>query len=106
MVAPACGRFPRQLRLICLEQDWCGQGAALCIMTANLPVIMSNAGPDAYRLAHLEAGLVAQRLYLTTGAMGLAACAIGAFYDDDIRKFLGLSQTGWEPILCMVIGRV
>ena len=53
---------------------------------------MTHAGPDTYRLAHLEAGIVAQRLYLAANALGFGTAFSGPFYDDEVRRFFGLAQ--------------
>ena len=89
---------------VCLDQARCGNAAALCLMTANLQVIMEGAGPDAYRLAQLEAGIVGQRLALAACASGIGACGIGSFYDEEARLFLGLLHTGWEVLYAIALG--
>jgi SagB-type dehydrogenase family enzyme len=98
------GRFRREGRYIAGDVSAFGDAAAVCVMAANLVALMTRAGPDAYRLAHLEAGIVAQRLYLAAGAYGLGAVTTPAFYDDECRKFLGLTNTGWEVLSLVAIG--
>ncbi len=98
------GDFHSKAAWLCCEQPICGHAAALCFMLADLKKLSAAAGPDTYRLAHLEAGVAGQRAYLAAGALGLGCCGIGAFYDEEIREFLGLSQTGWEPIYALAIG--
>jgi SagB-type dehydrogenase family enzyme len=98
------GRFRREGRYVAGDANPFGDGAAACVMVANLPALMTHAGPDAYRLAHLEAGIVTQRLYLAATAYGLAAVTTNTFYDDECRHFLGLSKTGWEPLSLVAIG--
>jgi nitroreductase len=63
-----------------------------------------NAGPDLYRLAHLEAGIAVQRIYLGANSLSMGCALLGDFYDDEVRKFLGLSHTGWEVIHAAAIG--
>ena len=99
-----CGEFRTETRFMSLEQDKAGDASAVCFMAASLNVLLEHGGPDIYRLAHLEAGIIGQRIYLAATALGLGACGIGAFYDDEIRRFLGLSETGWEVIYAMAIG--
>jgi hypothetical protein len=65
---------------------------------------MSVAGPDIYRLAHIEAGTVTNRLALSTEALDLAWCETGTFYDDEARQFLGLRTTSWEMINIVALG--
>ena len=65
---------------------------------------MAIAGPDAYRLAHIESGIVTNRIALSTEAMGLGWAQTGSFYDEEIRQFLGLKLTGWEPLNVIAVG--
>ena len=65
---------------------------------------MTHAGPDVYRLAHLEAGIAAQRLYLAANSIGLGTAFTGLFYDDEVRRFFGLAQSGWEVMYAVTVG--
>jgi hypothetical protein len=78
--------------------------SAVCFMIVNLYRVMSDAGPDLYRLAHLEAGAAARRLELSAQAINLGGCATSAFLDDEIRKFFGLDRTFWQAICAVAIG--
>lgn len=98
------GDMRREAAYLSMEQPAWGNGAAICFLTANLAPLMQAAGPDLYRLANLEAGLVAQRIQLAAAAVGLGSCALGAFYDDEVRTFLDLQGPGWEPLHEVVIG--
>jgi SagB-type dehydrogenase family enzyme len=89
---------------IACEQPLAANAAAVCFMFANLNVLMNNAGPDLYRLAHLEAGTAAQRMYVAANSLNLGCAPIPDFYDDEVRKFLGLDRTGWEPIHAVAVG--
>jgi hypothetical protein len=62
------------------------------------------AGPDAYRLAHLEAGVIAHRIQLGAEALGLAASSNVHFFDDELRDFLELAPGGWEVIQQVLVG--
>jgi hypothetical protein len=99
------GRFRREARYMAGDADAFGDAAAVCVMAANLVALMTQAGPDAYRLAHLEAGIVSQRLYLGAVAYGLSAVTSNTFYDEECRHFLGLAKTGWEILSLVAIGR-
>ena len=78
--------------------------AAVCFMVAQLKQTMQRTSPDVYRLAHLEAGMASHRLYVAATSMKLGCCAIGAFYDDQVRQLLGIAQLGWEVIYGTAIG--
>jgi SagB-type dehydrogenase family enzyme len=86
------------------EQPFAANASAICFLFANLNYLTNTGGPDLYRLAHLEAGMVAQRLYVAANSFGMGCTTTGEFYDDEVRKFLGMERTGWEPIDCVAIG--
>jgi len=44
----------------------------------------------AYRYIYIDAGHIAQNLYLAGVAAGLGVCAIGAFFDDRVNALIGL----------------
>lgn len=44
----------------------------------------------AYRYIYIDAGHIAQNLYLAGTAAGLGVCAVGAFFDDQINNLVGL----------------
>jgi nitroreductase len=67
---------------------------------------MMVSSPDSYRLAHLEAGIAVQRMYLACTAMYIECCSVGSFQDDEIRKSLDLFQTDWECVYAFAIGGV
>ena len=98
------GQFRMETQYLALEQPPVGNAAAVCFMVADLPSLMSAAGPDAYRLAHLEAGIVAQRIHLAACAMDIGCAGVGAFYDDEVRRFFDLDRTGWEPVYAVALG--
>jgi SagB-type dehydrogenase family enzyme len=98
--------FRLETQYLTCEDDAFGNAAAVCFMVANMHALMMNGGPDTYRLAHLEAGTIAQRLLLAARGFHLAAKPTAAFYDEELKKFLGLEQTGWEPLHAVAIGAV
>jgi SagB-type dehydrogenase family enzyme len=54
----------------------------------------------AYRYIYLDAGHVAQNLYLAGTAEGLGICGIGALFDDAVNALIGLDGTE-ETVLYM-----
>ncbi|HOE15833.1 MAG TPA: SagB/ThcOx family dehydrogenase [Syntrophorhabdaceae bacterium] len=58
----------------------------------------------AYRYIYLDAGHIAQNLYLAAESLGLGACAIGAFYDDEVNRILSLDGTEETVIYMASVG--
>ncbi len=58
----------------------------------------------AYRYAYVDAGHIAQNLYLAGEGLGLGICAVGAFYDDDINKIMGFDGEDETVIYMATVG--
>ena len=71
-----------------LSQDVIGDAAAVLVLSAERDAILSQ-GARGYRHVLIEAGLVGERWLLGATARGLAACPVGAFYDDEAAALIG-----------------
>jgi nitroreductase len=72
-----------------LEQTLAGNSCFTISMVADLDAAAKTFGNRGYRYAYFEAGAIGQRLYLGAEALGWNATGIGAFYDDDVHRYLG-----------------
>ncbi|HZL99833.1 MAG TPA: SagB/ThcOx family dehydrogenase, partial [Planctomycetota bacterium] len=88
-----------------LGQELAGHAVAAFSMIADLGRGARTFGNRAYRHAHVEAGMVGQGLYLAATARGLDATGIGAFYDDDVHRWLGLVGRERQVIYHHSIGK-
>jgi SagB-type dehydrogenase family enzyme len=77
-----------------LEQALAGNACFAVSMIADLAKAAQRFGNRGYRYVHFEAGAIGQRLYLGAEAMGWNATGIGAFYDDDVHRYLGFLEEG------------
>lgn len=84
------GRFLEAMAQVALDQAWLAQAACHVLFLTRLDLIEAARGPRAYRHALIEAGRLAQRLYLTAEQFGLGACGIGAFFDREATALLRL----------------
>lgn len=85
------GRFTQPMAHICLNQMWLAHAAVHFLFMANLTVLDETWGPRGYRYAMSRAGRLGQRLYLMATALGLGCCGIGALYDSEAARLLGLN---------------
>ena len=81
-----------------LEQTLAGNACFAASMIADLAEAARIFGNRGYRYAHFEAGAIGQRLYLGAEALGWNATGIGAFYDDDVHRYLGFLEEGENPV--------
>ena len=58
----------------------------------------------AYRYIYLDAGHIAQNLYLAAEALGLGACAIGALFDDRVNDIIGVDGIEETVIYMCTVG--
>jgi nitroreductase len=78
----AKGDFAARARQAALAQDVIGDAAVVLVLSVDTGRALAH-GARGYRHAFLEAGLVGERWLLGAIAQGLAACPVGAFYDDE-----------------------
>ena len=88
-----------------LGQDWVGRATINFIISAPLDRLEEDLGPRGLRLAYLAAGRIGQRAYLTAETMGWGCCGVGAFYDDEVSRLLGLPE-GEEPLYVLPVGPI
>ena len=84
--------FMDQMARVCLNQEWLANGSVHFVFMANLKQLDLLWGARGYRYAMLAAGRMGERLYLCATAMGLGCCGIGAFYDLEASRLLGLNS--------------
>jgi nitroreductase len=86
------GLFMGEMARICLDQEWLANAALHFLFLTNLSVLEATWGPRGYRYAMMAAGRLGQRIYLGATSMGLGCCGIGAFYDLEASRLLGLNE--------------
>jgi nitroreductase len=52
----------------------------------------------------LEAGHLGQNVYLEATAIGLAPCGIGAFFDDQLDRLLGVDGRDETTVYLLALG--
>jgi len=83
------GDVKRAAAFLSLEQSLAANGCLVISMIADLQSAAQIFGNRGYRYVYFEAGAIGQRLYLGAEALGWNATGIGAFYDDDVHRYLG-----------------
>ena len=81
-----------------LGQDLAGNACVAFSMIGDIERAVRAHGDRGYRFVHFEAGAIGHRLYLAAEALGLGATGIGAFYDDEVHRYLNL-VSGQEQVV-------
>ncbi|MGQ9502853.1 MAG: SagB/ThcOx family dehydrogenase [Anaerolineae bacterium] len=89
-----------------LGQSFVGEANVCFVLSAIFQRTRWKYRERAYRYILLEAGHIAQNLCLAATALGLGACTVGAFYDDDLNALLGLDGRDETALYIVAAGRV
>ncbi len=74
----------------CLGQAKAGEAACGIAIAADLDTAARRAGERSYRDLCLEAGAIAQRVYLAAESVGISARNLAAYVDDQLNELAGL----------------
>jgi SagB-type dehydrogenase family enzyme len=96
------GDVQRVAAFLSLEQSLAGNSCFTVSMIADLRGAARAFGNRGYRYVYFEAGAIGQRLYVGAEALGWNATGIGAFYDDDVHRYLGFLEDGTESVTASV----
>jgi len=73
-----------------LGQTFLGTAAVVFIWTGILNRAMWKYRERAIRYIFLDAGHICQNLMLAATALGLGCCPVGAFFDEEVERLLGV----------------
>ncbi|PWH17291.1 MAG: dehydrogenase [Ardenticatenia bacterium] len=89
-----------------LGQGFIGEANVSFILSAIFQRTRWKYRERTYRYVLLEAGHIAQNLCLAATALGLGACPVGAFFDDDLNALLELDGHNEAALYIVAVGRV
>jgi SagB-type dehydrogenase family enzyme len=87
-----------------LGQDLAGNACVAFSMIADFENATRIYGDRGYRYVHFEAGAIGQRMYLAAEALGLRATGIGAFFDDEVHRYLSLAPEQGQVVYHFAVG--
>lgn len=85
-----------------LMQDWVRAAQINIVFGAVFERTTSKYRERGIRYVYMEAGHAAQNVLLQAEALSLGGVVIGAFYDDRVKKAVGMEE---EPIYIISVGR-
>ena len=92
------GNVERVAAYLSLEQPLAGNACFAVSMIADLDEVARVFGNRGYCYVHFEAGAIGQRFYVGAEALSWNATGMGAFYDDDVHRYLGFLEEGEIPV--------
>lgn len=98
------GNYLKQLSEAALGQSCVEKCPAALIIAADYERLRFRYRERSERYAHIEAGHVSQNVYLQAEAMKLGTVNIGAFFDNEVAKVLGM-ESREHPLCIMPLGK-
>jgi SagB-type dehydrogenase family enzyme len=98
------GDFSRAMAEAALGQGMVANAQVTFIWTAIAERSKWKYRQRAYRYIYLDAGHIAQNLYLAGTAAGLGVCGIGALYDDSVNAIIGVDGVDETAVYMASVG--
>lgn len=86
-----------------LGQGFIREAPVIIVVTANFRITEAKFGARTFRYVCMEAGHAAENIELQAAAMGLGAVSVASFWDDVVKKSLGLPDQH-NPLYLIPIG--
>ncbi len=99
------GHFNQLLVDLALGQDHVGRAAVVVVLTVYYARTRWKYWKRSLRYVLLDAGSAMENFYLAAVGLGLGVRAVGAFYDNELCRFLGIDCVEEFPVILMLIGR-
>ena len=100
------GDFREELFALCTEQDMVRDAGGVFLITAQPLRTMRKYRERGLRFIYLDAGHLAQNMYLLAVSSGCGACALGGLYDWEVEDFLGIDGFYETVIYAVVVGAI
>jgi len=95
------GDMRQELLLAARDQSAVGSAAIDIVITAAYERTTQHYGDRGIRYVHLEAGHVAQNIYLQCESLGLNTVSMGSFNDQEVKNLLNIEE---DPLYIMPVG--
>jgi len=98
------GAYGNKVAEAALGQSFLAKAGLVFIWSAILRRNFSKYGHRGMRYVFMDAGHICQNLLLAAEALGLGACPVAAFYDDELNGLLDLDGTEESVIYLAAVG--
>jgi SagB-type dehydrogenase family enzyme len=98
------GDFSKDMAEACLNQQFMGRAGVDICWSAIFRRSMNKYGHRGMRYILMDAGHACQNLLLAAEALRLAACPVGAFFDEEVNALFDLDGEEESAVYCTSIG--
>jgi SagB-type dehydrogenase family enzyme len=100
----AAGDFRQPLVAAGLSQSFLGEAGAAFIWTGVLNRARWKYRERAVRYLFLDAGHICQNLMLAATALNLGVCPVGAFFDEEVERIVGVNESEEVALYLAAVG--
>ncbi len=100
------GAFGRDLAEAALGQGMARTASVVFIWTAVVQRSKWKYKERGYRYIYLDGGHIGQNLYLAATALDLGCCTIGALFDEEVNRLIGVDGTEETVVYMGAVGKV
>jgi SagB-type dehydrogenase family enzyme len=100
----AAGDFRSRTVDQAIGQEFLGECGAVVFLTQIMQRMRPKYQDRSYRYGLLEAGHIGENGYLAAISLGLGACGVGAFMDDQINEMLGVDGVEEAAVYMLAVG--
>jgi len=99
------GHFGPEICQAGLGQELLEEAACVFIWTAVVERSKWKYRERAYRYIYMDAGHIGQTLYLAATALDLGCCTVGAFFDEEVDRVMGVDGKEEITVYLGAVGR-
>ena len=100
------GNYGSEASEAALGQELVADAGAVFVWTAMVERSKWKYRERAYRYIYMDVGHIGQNLYLAATALGLGCCTIGAFYDEEVDRLIGVDGKREISVYMGAVGRM
>jgi SagB-type dehydrogenase family enzyme len=100
------GLFGSDLQYAGLGQEMLEEASCVFIWTAVVRRSKWKYRERAYRYIYMDAGHIGQNFYLAATALGLGCCTVGAFFDEEVDRLIGVDGREEISVYLGAVGRI
>jgi len=100
------GDFSSDLCHAGLGQEMLEEAACVFIWTATVERSKWKYRERAYRYIYMDVGHIGQNLYLAATALKLGCCTVGAFFDEEVDRLIGVDGKREMSVYLGAVGRI
>jgi SagB-type dehydrogenase family enzyme len=98
------GDFRKEITKAGLGQDMLGEAQVTFILSAVFERTRKKYGDRSLRYIYMEAGHISQNISLQAVSLGLGSVCVGAFYDEQVNRLIGLDGNTESAIYLQAVG--